>query len=463
MESDIVKEPISEIAPKIKSKKISPLELVRAYLAVIERLDETLKAFITVTADLAVAQARQAEREIVGGLYRGPLHGIPIAVKDIIQTAGVRTTAGSRILADHIPATDAVVWQRLRDSGCILIGKTNLHEFARGSTTNNPHFGRCRNPWDLHGSRIPGGSSGGSGAAVAACLCAGALGTDTLGSVRKPAADCGIVGLKPTYDLVSRRGVVPLSWSLDHVGPMTKTVADTGIMLHHMAGRTNGRPGKISLDTLLSNAFRPKGLKIGIVKDWWNARCNLEVQRAFEAALALYRQMGCDIVELDFPHMNQIFAAGRIVSICEAVTYHESWLKQRSGEYGDDVLKALIGGATISARDYIHALRIRTWAIERFRELFKRADLIAAPCTIEPAPKLEDLNAENSLDIAFYTGPANLVGIPAVAVPCGMSADGIPIGMQLMAPHHRDDLALSVAGAYEARTDWHRLRPPVCT
>ena len=459
MPAEMVRWPISETARKISSRKISPVELVQATLEGIGEIDNKLSAFITVTGDMAIEQAKRAEKEILSGSYRGPLHGIPLAVKDIIHTAGVRTTAGSRILADHIPKNNAAVWQKLSHAGGILIGKTNMHEFARGSSTNNPHYGRCRNPWDPGGTRIPGGSSGGSGAAVAACLCGGALGTDTLGSIRKPAADCGIVGIKPTYDLVSRRGVIPLSWTLDHVGPMARTVTDAAILLRTMMDAT---PGNSLQDCMPSEDFQPKKIRIGIIKDWWDARCDAEVSATFQRALASLSDMGSEIRELDFPYMDRIFAAGRIASICEATTYHEPWIREQPDAYGDDVRRALIGGFTIPARDYIHALRVRTWAIEKVKTLFDQADIIASPCTMEPAPNLDDINTEKGLDIAFYTGPANLLGIPALSVPCGFSAGGIPIGLQLMASHYQEGLAINLAQAYEAVTPWHQRRPPIC-
>jgi len=459
MPPEMVRWPISEIAPKISSREVSPVELVQACLDGIGEIDDQLSSFITVTADLAIEQAKQAEKEILSGSYRGALHGIPLALKDIINTAGVRTTAGSRILAENIPAKDAAVWQKLNQSGGVLIGKTNMHEFARGSSTNNPHYGRCRNPWDPQGKRIPGGSSGGSGAAVAACLCAGALGTDTLGSVRKPAADCGIVGIKPTYDLVSRQGVIPLSWSLDHVGPMARTVRDAAILLDHMIDADRDR---LPYGILPTADFRPKGTRIGLINGWWNARCDHEVSAAFQKALAAFNEMGCEIKELDFADMERIFAAGRIVSICEATTYHEPWIREHADAYGDDVRRALIGGFTIPARDYIHCLRVRSWAIDQFKALFAQADVIASPCTMEPAPAFDGIKTEKGLDIAFYTGPANLLGIPALSVPCGFSTDGIPIGLQLMASHYQEGLAINLANAYEAATRWHQCRPPIC-
>jgi len=459
MALEMVRWPLSETASKISSRKISPVELVQAYLDGIGAIDDQLSSFITVTADLAIEQAKRAEKEILSGSYRSPLHGIPLALKDIINTAGVRTTAGSRILAENIPAKNAAVWQKLSQAGGILIGKTNMHEFARGSSTNNPHYGRCRNPWDIEGKRIPGGSSGGSGAAVAACLCAGALGTDTLGSVRKPAADCGIVGIKPTYDLVSRRGVIPLSWSLDHVGPMARTVKDAAILLYHMMDADHAH---LRQDILPAPDFQPKGIRIGLINDWWNARCDPEVSATFQKALAAFNQMGCEIRELDFADMERVFAAGRIVSICEATTYHEPWIREQADAYGDDVRRAFIGGFTIPARDYIHCLRVRSWAIDKFKALFEQADVIASPCTMEPAPDLDGIKTEKGLDIAFYTGPANLLGIPALSVPCGFSANAIPIGLQLMAPHFHEGLAINLANAYETLTQWHQRRPPIC-
>lgn len=450
---------LMEASEKIRLKKISPVELVRAYLEAIERVDGRLNSFITVTGDLALEQARAAEKEMMNGRYRGPLHGIPIAVKDIIDTAGVRTTSGSKIMADRIPGEDARVWEQLRGAGCVLIGKTNLHEFARGGTNNNPHYGRCYNPWDTTRTRIPGGSSGGSGAAVAACLCAGALGTDTMGSVRIPASRCGIVGIMPTYDRVSRQGVTPLSWSLDHVGPLAHTVVDAATMLSLMVGLDAPSGGLKPGDLVPPPEVNVKGTRVGLIRGWWDAHCDAEVGAAFRRAMDVLMGLGCEVQEVEFPYMTQIFAAGRVVSICEAATYHERWLKERLEDYGADVRSSILAGFLISARDYIHCLRVRAWGIKEIQELFSRVDVLASPTAREPAPTWEEAE---KLDFAVYTGPAAFLGIPALSVPCGFSGYGIPIGLQIMAPHYQDELAIRVARAYEAATDWHRQRPPIC-
>jgi aspartyl-tRNA(Asn)/glutamyl-tRNA(Gln) amidotransferase subunit A len=459
--SEMVRWTIMEAADKIRSRSVSPVELTDACLSAIERIDSRLKSFITVTGDLALKQARTAEKEIAGGLYKGPLHGVPIAVKDIIDTAGVRTTGGSKVMADNVPAADARVWQQLREAGGLLIGKTNLHEFARGSTTDNPHYGRCRNPWDIDGSRIAGGSSGGSGAAVAACLCAGALGTDTLGSVRKPSSRCGIVGIKPTYNLVSRAGVIPLSWSLDNVGPMTRTVSDTAAMLSCMVDPSM-KERLANAGPFLSESFSIKGKRLGLINGWWDARCDVEVRAAFETARDVLSDLGAGIHEVDFPHMARFFAAGRVLAIGEATAVHYARLRRGLKHYGKDVRNALLSGFTVSAKDYLHCLRVRAWGIRQVRELFSRIDAIVCPSTAEPAMKIEEVQGPASLDMAFYTAPAAFLGIPAISVPCGFSSYGIPIGLQIIAPHFKDDLAIHIAAAYESATDWHRMRPPVC-
>lgn len=459
--SEMVRWTIMEAAEKIRSRQVSPVELVNAYLSAIERIDSRLKSFITVTRDLALEQARVAEKEIAGGLYKGPLHGIPVALKDIIDTAGVRTTAGSKFLSDNMPAADAKVWQQLREAGCLLIGKTNLHEFARGSTTDNPHYGRCRNPWDIDGTRIAGGSSGGSGAAVAACLCAGALGTDTLGSVRKPASRCGIVGIKPTYNLVSRVGVIPLSWSLDNVGPMAKTVADAAAMLTWMVDRVM-KDRLAGADPFLSESFSIKGKRLCLIKGWWDACCDAEVYAAFNQAVSLLADLGAVIHEVEFPHMGKFFAAGRVLAISEATAVHNPWLRQHLDEYGSDVRNAILSGFTVSAKDYLHCLRLRAWGVQQIRELFSRIDAVVSPSTVEPAMKIEEVQGAASLDMAFYTAPAAFLGIPAISVPCGFSSYGIPIGLQIMTPHFRDDRAIHIAAAYESATDWHLKRPSIC-
>jgi len=454
---------IAEASQKLRSRLISPLELVDAHLEAIARIDGDLTAFITVTAENAREQARMAETEIARGRYRGSLHGIPVALKDMIDTAGVRTTAGSKILARNIPGADARSWELLRQAGCILIGKTNQHEFARGSSTNNPHYGRCRNPWDPQGTRIPGGSSGGSAAAVAARLAMAALGTDTLGSVRKPAARCGIVGLKPTYDLVSRRGVIPLSWSLDHVGPMARTVADAATLLDALI-----EPSDRNRNTIAGlrnpQGFSARGLKAGLITGWWDACCDTEVAAAFQDAMKVLTALGCEIPEIEFPFMPQLFAAARVTAICEAAAYHQPWLRNKQGQYGSDVRNALLSGHAISAGDYLHCLRVRSWGIKKIQALFTKTDVLISPCTMDPAPKLEELKGPKSLDIAFYTGPANFLGIPAISVPCGFSSYGIPIGLHIMGPHYCDDRVINLARVFEDATQWHRQRrPPVGT
>jgi aspartyl-tRNA(Asn)/glutamyl-tRNA(Gln) amidotransferase subunit A len=461
MPSEMLDWTIAEASQKLRSRQISPLELVDAHLEAIARIDGDLKSFITVSADLARKQARFAEAEITQGRYRGALHGIPVALKDIIDTAGIRTTAGSKILAQNIPSTNAQSWELLLQAGCILIGKTNLHEFARGSSTNNPHYGRCRNPWDPEGTRIPGGSSGGSAAAVAARLSMAALGTDTLGSVRKPAACCGIVGIKPTYDLVSRRGVIPLSWSLDHVGTMARTVADAATLLDAMIDPS--KRDRINLaDLQNSPGFNPGEVKAGLIKGWWDACCDDEVGAAFHGAMNVLTGLGCEIHEVEFPFMPQLFAAARVVAICEAATYHEPWLREKQDQYGRDVRSALLSGYAISAKDYLHCLRVRAWGLKKIKSLFVKTDVLISPCTMDPAPKLEELKGPQSLDIAFYTGPANFLGIPAISVPCGFSSYGIPIGLQIMGPHFRDDRIINLAREFEDATQLHRKKPPVC-
>jgi len=456
---EIVRWTLMEASEKIRLREISPVELAKAYLEAIERVDGKLNSFITVTGDLALEQARAAEKEILDGRYRGHFHGIPIALKDLINTAGVKTTSGSKVLADKIPEEDAQVWQQLRDAGCVLLGKTNLHEFARGGTNDNPHYGRCYNPWDATRTRIPGGSSGGSGAAAAACLCAGALGTDTMGSVRIPSARCGIVGIKPTYDRVSRQGVTPLSWSLDHVGPMARTVSDAAAMLSVMIDPVAPSGGVMPPEMIPPPEVSVKGIRVGLVQGWWDAHCDEEVGAAFRRALDVLMGLGCEVEEVEFPYLTRIYAAGRVVSICEAATYHERWLRERPEDYGDDVRSSILSGFPISARDYIHCLRVRAWGIKKIRGLFSRVDVLASPTTKDPAPKFEEAEG---LDFAIYTGPAAFIGIPAISVPCGFSGYGIPIGLQIMAQHYRDDLAIRVARAYEAATDWHSQRPPIC-
>ena len=431
----------------VQSKEISPVELTRACLDRIEALNPLLNAFITVTADTALAEARVAETEVRHGAWRGPLHGMPIALKDMIDTAGVRTTGASALFKDRIPPADAAAVLRLREAGAILLGKLNMQEFAYGGTSLPSRYGPVLNPWDLE--RVAGGSSGGSAAAVAAGLCFGALGTDTGGSIREPAAFCGVVGLKPTYGLASNRGVIPLAWSLDHIGPLARTVADASLILQAIAPCDPGE-----------SARRP--LRIGVPRDFFYAGLHPQVQAAAHEALAVLLALGAEArdVRLEVSTDRTVFRA-------EAFAYHAEHICSTPELYLPETLAKLRLGADIDAQDYGRARRRLDELRLGMAEVFSTVDILVTPTTPVPAPRASDypptfegvLELEGS-SILRNTRPFNMYGIPTVTVPCGFVDGRLPIGLQIAGPAWREREVLSAAQAFEAATDWHKCRPP---
>jgi aspartyl-tRNA(Asn)/glutamyl-tRNA(Gln) amidotransferase subunit A len=410
---------ITEAGAALRERKISCVELTREALSSIER-HSNLNAFITVTAESALRQAQERDHELARGEDRGPLHGIPIAHKDIFDTAGVRTTAGSKIFADRVPGKDAEVVARLARAGAVMVGKTNLHELCYGITSSNPHYGAVRNPHDLE--RIPGGSSGGSAAAVAAgCIFMG-TGTDTGGSIRIPAAMCGVVGLKPTYDNVSREGVGPLGFTLDHVGPITRTVEDAAICYSAMSG-----------NPVDSDARK---LRIGFPKTFFFDQVDSEVRDAVRAV--------GDFPEVDGPDVEPINAIGRLLLFAETATVWRRYLDRRR-DFGADVLSGIDSGLQVSATDYLDAQRLRRVLAGEFGKVWDKVDLLLTPATPTTAPKIGETTIELhgvSQDVRLASTslvrPFNVLGWPALVLPCGVSRNGLPIGMQLVAPPGRE-------------------------
>ena len=455
---------IAEAADLIRRKKLSPVELTEACLQRIDSLDARLRAFITVTREEALATAQQATGAIARGDYKGPLHGIPFALKDLFDTAGVRTTAGSKIMADRVPSEDAAVTARLKAAGAVLLGKLNMHEFAYGATGVNPHYGATANPWDP--TRISGGSSSGSGAAVAAGMAPGALGTDTGGSVRIPSALCGITGLKPTYGRVSRRGVVPLSWALDHVGPMARSAADAAIILGVIAGHDPG--DETSSDEPVPDYAKMlegrglKGLRVGVPREYFFDNVNTEVAAGVRGAISTLEHLGAQVREVSLPHIDEAPAAVNAIMLTEALACHRRRLAERPQDYGDDVRGRLEMGLLYPAVSYIEAQRLRSLIVEEWREkVFDRVDLLAVPTTPVPAPGLEEADLQVTLTLVRFTNPFNLVGVPAVSVPCGLTGGGLPIGMQLAGRWFEEGTVLGAAHAYQQATDWHKRAPPL--
>ncbi|RJP14545.1 MAG: Asp-tRNA(Asn)/Glu-tRNA(Gln) amidotransferase subunit GatA [Candidatus Abyssobacteria bacterium SURF_5] len=452
---------ISELGPMIKSRKISPVELLRSVLHRIEKLEPRLKAYITVDHDAALQAARKAERQIKQNRYLGPLHGIPISLKDLYQTKGLRTSGGSKILQEWVPDEDATSVAKLREAGAVIAGKTNLHEFAFGGTTQNPHFGGARNPYNL--ARIPGGSSGGSAAAVAAGMCIAATGSDTGGSIRTPSALCGIVGLKPTYGRVSLHGIIPLAWSLDHIGPMTKCVRDAAVMLSAMAGYDPKDPSSACEKVpRFERALKDdvKKLKIGIEPAFCFNGADDEVEQAVRRALSLFERLGAKIVEVNLPNIELTSPIESVIITAEAASYHEENLRNRPLDFGEDVRVLLEAGAAFTAVHYLKAQRIRSLIRKEFADAFRKIDVFALPAAAVPAPKIgaqtvsiKGMETDAQMALLRYTCPSNLTGLPAISIPCGMSGDGLPIGLQLVGKAFDEATLLRAAFAFEAHVE----------
>lgn len=460
---------IAEAGDQLRRRAISPVELARAYLDRIQRQDGDLLAYITVLQAEALAAAAAAEEEIAQGRYRGPLHGIPVALKDLVMTRGIRTTCGSRILREWVPDADATVVTRLGQAGAVLLGKLNMHEFAYGPTGVNPHYGTPRNPWDP--TRVPGGSSSGSGVAVAAGLAAGALGTDTGGSVRIPAALCGIVGLKPTYGRVSRAGVIPLAWSLDHVGPMTRTVADAAILLTVLAGRDPADPSTADVPVpdyrhALTQSVR--GLRLGLPKELFFERLDPEVRAAVLAAAQSLTGLGATLEEVPLPRIPHAGPASFAIIASEATAYHEGYLKTRAAEYGADVRARLTTGQFVLAAQYLKAQRARQVIRAEVDAALTRVDALLFPTTPIPAPPVEarEVTLDGLTEDARWwlvrcTRPMNVTGHPALSVPCGFTSGGLPVGLQIVGRYFDEAMLLRIGYALEAVSPTRDRRPPL--
>jgi aspartyl-tRNA(Asn)/glutamyl-tRNA(Gln) amidotransferase subunit A len=454
-------ETIVELAPRLRRKGVSPVEITRACLDRIEKLNPALNAFITVTAESALAEARAAEMEISRGEWRGPLHGIPIAIKDLIDTAGTRTTAASGLYQNRIPTEDADVVRRLRRAGAVILGKNNLHEFAYGGSSLVSFFGEVHNPWNKE--HIAGGSSGGSAAAVAAGLCYAAIGTDTAGSIREPAALCGCVGIKPTYGRVSARGVIPLSWSLDHIGPLAASVGDAAAVLQAIAGYD---PLDVcSADVPMSDYVSglrddAKTLRVGVPRAHFNDELDDEVRAAMERALAVIGTLVADVRDVQIE-----VSSDRTVQAAESFAYHADYVARTPELYQPETLRRILSGANISAAEYISRRRELDVERRRAHDIFADVDLLVTPTMPIPAPAIGDLKKDPAalrpaeLALLRNTRPFNVWGLPAISVPCGFTESGLPVGLQIAGPQWREDLVLRLAYAYEQATEWHKRSP----
>jgi aspartyl-tRNA(Asn)/glutamyl-tRNA(Gln) amidotransferase subunit A len=453
---------IREAARLLRARKVSSLELTNSALARIERLNPSLNAFITVTAALARQQARAADREIRAGKHRGPLHGIPITIKDNYSTRGVRSTAGSKILRDFVPDEDAAVVARLREAGAIFLGKTNLNEFAYGIHGLNPHYGDVHNPWSL--DRTTGGSSSGSAAALAAGIGFGSVGTDTGGSLRIPASFCGIVGFKPSFGLLSMDGIVPLAESLDHAGPLARTVDDAATLFEEIRGEYPQRTSKTKASVLKGKRLS----KLGWPASYFFDLVDPEVQSAIEAAVKLFEAMGARVEEVSLPHVEESVEASTKIGLAEASSYHASrgYFPSRAADYSEDVRRRLKLGFEVTAVEYLAANEVRRRLTADFDRAFERVDAIVAPATTVVAPGLGETELiirgeKTRLRTAVVNAnrPANFTGHPAISIPCGFAKNRLPIGLQLIAPRWQESKLLAIARAYEHATDWHKRHP----
>jgi aspartyl-tRNA(Asn)/glutamyl-tRNA(Gln) amidotransferase subunit A len=460
---------LSEAAKLLRDKKVSPVELTNECLRRIERLNPKLNAFITVTAESALAEARRVEEEIGHDRWKGPLHGIPIALKDLVDTAGVRTTAGSALFKDRIPERDAEIVRRLKTAGAVFLGKLNMHEFAYGGSSVISCFGPVHNPWNLDYSA--GGSSGGSAAAVAAQLCYGAIGSDTGGSIRQPAGYCGLVGFKPTYGRVSTSGVVPLSWSLDHLGPLTRTVTDAALMLQVIAGYD--AQDKASINVPVPNysatlAASTSSLRLGIPRAYFYEGLDPEIQAAMETALSVLKELTQTQHDIASLATNNSYASlmDPYVTIlrAEAYAYHKEYVAKSPELYQAQTLKRIQAGADITASALSQARQQMEQIRGSVAKIFETVDLLITPTACVPPFAIADLLDPNTLRdrellMLRNTRPFNMLGLPTVSVSCGFTRAGLPIGLQIAGPTGGDETVLRLAYAYEQATEWHKRRP----
>ena len=452
---------IGEASRLIRNKELSPVELTQAFLDRIESVDGRLKSYVTLLRDSALAEASTAEAEVRRGQWRGPLHGIPIALKDLYDTAGVRTTAQSKVLEHRVPAEDATTVARLREAGAVLLGKLAMHEFALGGPPTSLFEQAC-NPWNL--DYITGGSSSGSGAAVAAGLCMGSLGSDTGGSIRGPASLCGIVGLKPTYGRVSRSGVVPLSWSLDHCGPMTWTVEDSALMLQAIAGYDPNDPTTSHTavpDYSASLKDGVKGLTIGVPRHHYFDRQNgdPETLSLVEKALGALEGMGARLVEVTIPSLEYAWIANMVILLGEAFAYHRKNLQSQPENFGEIVRMRFYLGGLFSAGDYVQAQRARSRVKREMAQTLQKVDVLATPTSFRPAATLKEFDPIALMMNPSFTAPFNEAGLPAISIPCGFNDAGLPIGLQIAGRPFDEPTVLRVAEAYEQHARWSDIRP----
>lgn len=452
------------IGAAYSARKLSPVELVRALLDRINALEPQLHAFVKIDGEAVLAAARDAEREIRAGRRRGPLHGVPVGIKDIIDVAGEVTTCHSKIFLKNVAKEDAEVISRLRAAGALLFGKLSLHEFAIGGPSFDLPFPPARNPWNIN--HHPGGSSSGSGTALAAGFLPLALGTDTGGSIRNPAGTCGVVGLKPTYGLVSRRGVFPLAFTLDHIGPMARTVEDAALALDVLAGHDAKDPGSAavahgSFGVDLERGVR--GLRVGFVRHFHetDVPAHPEVTAALDEAAKVFKREGALVRDIKLPSLLELSGVSRIFMLAESWTVHAPWLRERPGDYAETSRRKLMGGAFLGAGDYVHAQQRRLQLSDAVNAALRDVDVLLCANSLDPACRIDD-DAELARTYPRQArSPFNLTGHPALALMCGLSKGGLPLALQIVGRMHDEVTVLRAAAAYERATDWHTRRPPI--
>jgi aspartyl-tRNA(Asn)/glutamyl-tRNA(Gln) amidotransferase subunit A len=466
-EIDLTKLTIGKLSSLIQNKNVSPVEITQAILERISKLNPKVNAYITVLEDQAMEKARIAEKDIMEGNYKGPMHGIPVAVKDNMEAKGFKTTCASKVRENHISTFDATVVDRLQQAGAILVGKLNMHEFAIGATSTDSHYGPVRNPWDT--SRISGGSSGGSAAATGASIALGTLGSDTRGSGRIPASLCGTVGLKPTYGLASNYGITPVAWSLDHPAPMTRTVEDAAIMLQAIAGYDPNDPSTV--DIPLPNyraAIRKeiKGLRLGFPTNFFFHEIDPEVEKTVKETLKVFKDLGASIEEVAIPKIELVPVAGSFISPAEQFAYHETSVKNHFHDYSANVRERILTGSVMLAADYIKSQQFRNLLRRDVHRTLEGFDALLTPTTAVTAPEVGSGTVniggqeKNVLKLlSLFTAPWNLTGQPAISVPCGFGPNKMPIGLQIVGKSFNDGMIIRVANAYEANTSWHEKRP----
>ncbi|MQF82835.1 Asp-tRNA(Asn)/Glu-tRNA(Gln) amidotransferase subunit GatA [SAR202 cluster bacterium AD-802-E10_MRT_200m] len=454
---------IADAAQLVRTRKISPVELTQAFLARIEAVDNRVKSYVTLMTASAMEKAQSAESEILQGNYRGPLHGIPIALKDLYDTEGIRTTGQSKVLENRVPTKDATTTRLLKEAGAIILGKLAMHEFALGGPQTSLFEQAC-NPWNLE--HVTGGSSSGSGAAVAAALCMGALGSDTAGSIRGPASLCGIVGLKPTYGRVSRYGVLPLSWSLDHCGPMTWTVEDTAIILQAIAGYDPLDPtsSKTPVPNYSSSLVQDvKGLTIGVPRHYFfnQQYVDSETLSAVDTAISDLQDLGAKVQEITVPSLEYTSTANTVMMIGEAFGYHRKNLITQPENFGEPVRLRFYSGSLFSSTDYIQAQRARSRAKREFAAVLDQVDVIVCPTSLNVASRLSELDPLGTLRAPSFTAPFNQTGMPAISIPCGFNKTGLPIGLQIAGRPFSESTVIQVAYTYQQYSKWFEKRPVI--